>query len=141
MFKKLLLLLTLMCCATSLTFASEGGEGKKEEAKPAGIGYYTLDPEFITNYVTNGPTLGYVRVKVDLMIDNAGDIELLKKHEPLIRDAITTELGTLTLDQVCSQDGRETARQTLKKQIMDLLTKEEERPVIRDLLFTNFLYQ
>ena len=120
--------------------AREAGEGG-EAAAPSGIGYYTLDPEFITNFLSDGPTLGYVRVKVDLMVDNAADIELLKRHDPLLRDAINTLLGSQTLEEVKSQEGREKVRLKCKAKVEELLTKEEGRKVIRDLLFTNYLYQ
>lgn len=124
-------------------FASGGGEGggEGEAAKPAGIGYFTLDPEFISNYLTQGPMLGYVRIKIDLMVDNAADIELLKKHSPLLRDAIMTILSSQTREQVRSLEGREAMRQACKQQVEALLTKEEGRKVIRDLIFTNYLYQ
>ena len=144
MSKKIILLLLIL--TTSLTswgtFASGGGEGGGEgAAQPTGIGYYTLDPEFITNFLSDGPTLGYVRVKVDLMVDNAADIELLKRHDPLLRDAINTLLGAQTLEEVKSQEGREKVRLKCKAKVEELLTKEEGRKVIRDLLFTNYLYQ
>ena len=144
MSKKIILLLLIL--TTSLTswatFASGGGEGGGEgAAQPTGIGYYTLDPEFITNFLSEGPTLGYVRVKVDLMVDNAADIELLKRHDPLLRDAINTLLGSQTLEEVKSQEGREKVRLKCKAKVEELLTKEEGRKVIRDLLFTNYLYQ
>ena len=137
----LLLLMLATCLAPLTTLAQEGGGEGEGAAQPAGIGYYTLDPEFITNFITTGPTLGYVRVKVDIMVDNAADIELLKKHDPLLRDAINTLLGSQTLDDVKSQEGREKTRLACKAKVEELLTKEEGRKVIRDLLFTNFLYQ
>lgn len=137
----LLLLMLATCWAPLTTLAQEGGGEGEGAAQPAGIGYYTLDPEFITNFITTGPTLGYVRVKVDIMVDNAADIEILKKHDPLLRDAINTLLGSQTLDDVKSQEGREKTRLACKAKVEELLTKEEGRKVIRDLLFTNFLYQ
>ena len=144
MSKKIILLLLMLtsCLTTSMTFASEGGgEGGEGAAQPTGIGYYTLDPEFITNFLSDGPTLGYVRVKVDLMVDNAADIELLKRHDPLLRDAINTLLGGQTLADVKSQEGREKIRLACKAKVEELLTQEEGRKIIRDLLFTNYLYQ
>ena len=144
MSKKIILFLLMLtsCLSPLTTFAQEGGgEGGEGAAQPTGIGYYTLDPEFITNFITTGPTLGYVRVKVDIMVDNAADIELLKKHDPLLRDAINTLLGSQTLEEVKSQEGREKIRLKCKAKVEELLTKEEGRKVIRDLLFTNFLYQ
>jgi flagellar protein FliL len=137
----LLLLLFTTCLSPLTAIASEGGGEGEAAAVPSGIGYYTLDPEFITNFITTGPNLGYVRVKVDLMVDNAADIEILKKHDPLLRDAINTLLGAETQDDVKSQEGREKTRLACKAKIEELLTKEEGRKVIRDLLFTNFLYQ
>lgn len=137
-----LLLLMLATCLAPLTALGQAGGGEGEgAAQPAGIGYYTLDPEFVTNFITTGPTLGYVRVKVDIMVDNASDIELLKKHDPLLRDAINTLLGAQSLDDVKSQEGREKTRLACKAKVEELLTKEEGRKVIRDLLFTNYLYQ
>ncbi len=137
-----LLLLMLATCVAPLTALGQAGGGEGAgAAQPAGIGYYTLDPEFVTNFITTGPTLGYVRVKVDIMVDNAADIELLKKHDPLLRDAINTLLGAQSLDDVKSQEGREKTRLACKAKVEELLTKEEGRKVIRDLLFTNYLYQ
>ena len=143
--KIILFVLMLISCLSPLTsLAQEGGGGEgggEAAAQPTGIGYYTLDPEFITNFISEGPTLGYVRVKVDLMVDNAADIELLKRHDPLLRDAINTLLGSQTLEEVKSQEGREKVRLKCKAKVEELLTKEEGRKVIRDLLFTNYLYQ
>ncbi|MEZ7862073.1 MAG: flagellar basal body-associated FliL family protein [Aeromonadaceae bacterium] len=141
--KIILFLLMLTSCLSPLTtFAQEGGgEGGEGAAQPTGIGYYTLDPEFITNFLNEGPNLGYVRVKVDLMVDNAADIELLKRHDPLLRDAINTLLGGQTLADVKSQEGREKIRLACKAKVEELLTQEEGRKIIRDLLFTNYLYQ
>lgn len=136
------LLLTLLCCcllSTSVLASAGGGEG--EAAKPAGIGYYAMDPEFVTNYQTEGPALGYVRVKVELMVDNAADIALLKQHDPLLRDAITAILGAQVKDQVRSVAGREEIRKACKKQVEKLLYRETGREVIRDLIFTIYLYQ
>ena len=143
--KIILFVLMLISCLSPLTsLAQEGGGGEgggEGAAQPTGIGYYTLDPEFITNFISEGPTLGYVRVKVDLMADNAADMELPKRHDPLLRDAINTLLGSQTLEEVKSQEGREKVRLKCKAKVEELLTKEEGRKVIRDLLFTNYLYQ
>ena len=141
--KIILFLLMLTSCLSPLTSLAQegGGEGGEGAAQPTGIGYYSLDPEFITNFINEGPNLGYVRVKVDLMVDNAADIELLKRHDPLLRDAINTLLGSQTLEEVKSQEGREKVRLKCKAKVEELLTKEEGRKVIRDLLFTNYLYQ
>lgn len=74
------------------------------------------------------------------MVDNAADIELLKKHDPLLRDAINTLLGSQTLDDVKSQEGRENPSRLQGQGRRATDQGRVSRKVIRDL-FTNFLYQ
>ena len=52
-------------------------EGAEEAAKP-GFSYHALDPDIITNYLSDGKTLGYIRVTVELMTDNEADLKLLE---------------------------------------------------------------
>ena len=49
--------------------------------------------------------------------------------------------GGQTLADVKSQEGREKIRLACKAKVEGLLTQEEGRKIIRDLLFTNYLYQ
>ena len=49
----LLLLMLATCLAPLTTLAQEGGGEGEGAAQPAGVGYYTLDPGFITNCITS----------------------------------------------------------------------------------------
>lgn len=115
----------------------------EEAAAPANTGYayYALDPEIITNYITDGTQMGYVRIKVEIMVDNNTDLGLVEKHDPLIRDALNRILGKQTAEQVRSLKGREEIRKECQAKLNQLLVEETGHKVIRELIFTNYLYQ
>ena len=117
----------------------------EEAAAPAqpnnAYAYYALDPEIITNYITDGSQMGYVRIKVEIMVDNNADLALVEKHDPLIRDALNRILGKQTAEQVRSLKGREEIRKECQAKLNQLLVEETGHKVIRELIFTNYLYQ
>lgn len=55
------------------------------EEEPAGpkYTYFTLEPEITTNFVTKGKNLGFINVRVDLMVDDPGKVQILEHHSPL----------------------------------------------------------
>jgi flagellar protein FliL len=139
---KILLVLLLSCGALHAQASSEKAppaEGA-ETAKP-GFSYHALDPDIITNYLSNGKTLGYIRVTVELMAENEADLKLLEQHDPLIRDAIIRLMGSKTADQIKSLVNREELRKECLTQVNELLVKETGKKAVRELIFTKFLYQ
>jgi len=139
---KILLLLLLSCGSLHVQASSEKAtptEGA-DAAKP-GFSYHALDPDIITNYLSNGKTLGYIRVTVELMAENEADLKLLEQHDPLIRDAIIRLMGSKTADQIKSLVNREELRKECLTQVNELLVKETGKKAVRELIFTKFLYQ
>ncbi|WP_438833820.1 flagellar basal body-associated FliL family protein [Aeromonas oralensis] len=141
------LLVLLLSCGALQAYASEGGEAPAEgeaaaaaAAKP-GFFYHLLDPDIITNYLSDGKTLGYVRVTVELMAENEADLKLLEQHDPLIRDAIIRLMGSKSADQIKSLVSREDLRKECQTRANELLVKETGKKAVRELIFTKFLYQ
>lgn len=141
-FKILLGLLLGSALLNVQAFASEepAAEPAAASAKP-GFAYHALDPDIITNYLGEGKTLGYVRVTVELMAENAADIKLLEQHDPLIRDAIIRLIGSKTGDQIKSLVSREELRKECENRVNELLVKETGKKAVRELIFTKYLYQ
>ena len=78
--KTMLRLFWLCCLLPSLVLAQEGGgEGEGEAVDPNKpvISYFSLDPEIITNYITTNNEMGYIRIKIEVMVNNAGDLALV----------------------------------------------------------------
>ena len=104
--------------------------------------YYGFNPDIVTNYVSgNRPSLGYVRVTIELMIADKNLLPTIEHHEPLILDTIIGILSKQSEDQVKSLTGREDIRIAILTSLQDVLRRETGNTIIKDLLFTKYLYQ
>lgn len=105
------------------------------------VGYFGFEPDIITNYI--GPSskkMGYVRVTVDLMLNKTSDIAIVEHHTPLLRDALVEILSKEPENKIKSLTGREQIRLQSAEKLKSLLKEETGQEIIRDLLFTKYLY-
>ncbi|BAJ04229.1 flagellar basal body-associated protein FliL [Shewanella violacea] len=102
--------------------------------------YYGFEPELITNYISNGKKLGFVRIGIELMVKDPEDLLALEHHDPLLRAAILEIMGSQTADKVKSLTGREEIRRECYDTVNRLIEQEVGRPIVVNLLFTKYLY-
>ncbi|WP_047049485.1 flagellar basal body-associated protein FliL [Vibrio mexicanus] len=127
----------ILCLLTLLTTTQLHAQ---EEGVPQ-LAYFTLEPDLTTNFYTKGKQLGYIQVRIDIMVGSSGDLPIIELHQPLIRDAVIELLGKQSEDTIKSLAGREDLRKTLVEQLNAILLPETGRTIIADLLFTKYLYQ
>lgn len=120
------------------------GTAVAEEEEPASRNmYYPFEPDITTNFIKLEDTrhLGYVRVAIEAVVDSVADMSLVEHHDPLLRNAFIEVFGQAQEGKVRSLTGREELRQESLTRAQELLERETGRPVIRDLIFTTYLYQ
>ncbi|WP_298440692.1 flagellar basal body-associated protein FliL [uncultured Ferrimonas sp.] len=103
-------------------------------------GYYGLEPEIVTNYISSGRRLGYIRVGVELMLKDVNTMELVEHHAPLIRASVVEILGQQSAEKIKSLAGREEIRRECYDVVNTLLEQETGQELIANLLFTKYLY-
>ena len=104
--------------------------------------YMGLEPDIVTNYLSgNARTLGFVRVTVELMLDDANNLEVAEHHMPLLRAIVIEIIGAQPEDKVKSLTGREDIRRMILDQLRNRLKTETGHPVVADVIFTKYLYQ
>lgn len=107
-------------------------------SKASEYAYFGFEPDIVTNYVAVKKKMGYVRLTVELMV--AGEnLEIVEHHSPLLRDAIISIIGKQTEAKVKSIKGRSEIQLLCEEQVKELLTKETGQPLIKKLLFTQWL--
>lgn len=122
--------------------AMASGHGGGEEAPPvSSISYYDLAPEIVTNYSSQGHKVGYVRVRIQIMVPSPEELEVVTHHAPMIRDIVIKVLNNKTKEEIASPSGRDMIQTECKTQVELFMQQEEQRKVIKDLLFTNYIYQ
>ena len=105
------------------------------------VGYFGFEPDIITNYIgKSSRKAGYVRVTVDLMLNNTADIAIIEHHTPLLRDALVEIFAKESEYKVKSLTGREEIRAKCVEKIKSLLKEETGEELIREVLFTKYLY-
>ena len=112
-----------------------------EEKSAPKLAYFTLEPDLTTNFYTKGNKLGYIQVRLDIMVANSNDLAAIEHHQPLIRDAAIELLGKQNEETIKSLSGREDLRKTLVEHLNKILLIETGKTLIADLLFTKYLYQ
>ena len=107
--------------------------------KAADYAYFGFEPSIITNYVSVKKKMGYVRLTVELMIEESSNYDTVEHHAPLLRDAIITIIGQQPEAKVKSINGRHEIQRLCEEKVKNLLTKETGKPLIKKLLFTQWL--
>lgn len=105
--------------------------------------YYPFEPDITTNFIKleESRHLGYVRVGIEAVVDSVADMSVVEHHDPLLRNAFIEIFGQAQEGKVRSLAGREELRQESLARARELLERETGRPVIRNLIFTTYLYQ
>jgi len=101
--------------------------------------YFGLEPDIITNYVSETNKIGFISVAVEFMLADNDSLDVIEKHEPLIRDKIISVLGQQSPQHLRSLTGREEVRKQIQNEVNSLLIQESGQGVIENLLFTKFL--
>lgn len=108
-------------------------------AKAAEYAYYGFEPDIVTNYVSTQKKMGFVRLTVELMIEGTSNLEVVEHHSPLLRDAIITVIGQQPEEKIKSIRGRTEIQKLCEDRVKELLTKETGQPLVKKLLFTQWL--
>ncbi|WP_299495895.1 flagellar basal body-associated protein FliL [uncultured Shewanella sp.] len=102
--------------------------------------YYGLEPDIVTNYISDSKKLGFVRVNVELMVSEPQFLAQIEHHDPLLRAAILEILGKQGEEQIKSIIGKEAIRQACFEAVNRLLEEEVGEALVVNLLFTQYLY-
>ena len=149
--KKLLIIIiaavVLLGGGAGAFFMMSKGDDKKaeEEAAHAELKlpaqFVAMDPPFVVNFEA-GASARFLQIAVQLMSRDPHTIEFLKTHEPIIRNDLLLLYGNKTVDQVSSNEGKETLRQASLEAIRKILTAEGAKPEsLEAVYFTSFVMQ
>ena len=107
------------------------------------VAYYGFEPDITTNYLKEGNDyrLGFVRVAVEVMVPDPSYVSVVEHHAPLIRDAFIQILSTASEHQIKTMTGRDQLRLKCYERAQELMTQETGNPVIKQVIFTKYLYQ
>jgi flagellar FliL protein len=116
------------------------GKNAKEDKKEPAI-YTKLDPPFVVNFEAKG-IMRFLQIQVEVMSRDKETVELLKAHDPLIRNNLLMLFSNQNFDKINSLEGREALRTEALKSIGEAIKSEGGKPKkVEQLYFTSFVMQ
>lgn len=134
---KTYLSLCLALVLPAVALASDGGEDEKAAPTTA---YYNLTPALVGNF-GSGPKLKYYKADIALRVSGSKAREKVEHHEPLIRNQLVMLFAQQSEANMADEAAKEQLRQDALKQVQDVLSQEEGKPTVDDLLFNNLIVQ
>ena len=132
---------TLWLLAILLTILSYHSVVSGQEVVRKSYAYFSLEPEIVTNYLgSSARKLGFVRVSIELMLEDPDFLEAAEHHSPLMRAAAIEVFGSQPAERVKSLTGREDIRRTCLEKLKQLMLRETGSEMIKDVIFTRYIY-
>jgi flagellar protein FliL len=115
-------------------------KSKKAEAKAPAL-YVKYEPPFVVNFEAKG-VMRFLQISMEVMTRDAPTSEVIKLHEPKIRNNMLMLLGSQTYDTLSSMEGKEGLRKRALETIAKVVEDEGgEGTKVEDIYFTSFVMQ
>jgi flagellar FliL protein len=119
--------------------AAEAGQEPKEAKKPAI--YSRFDPPFVVNFENKG-MMRFLQVSIEVMTRDQATADLLKQHDPKLRNDLLMLLGGQTFETLSSREGKEMLRTESLKAVAEVIAAEGGKAEsVEQLYFTSFVMQ
>lgn len=103
--------------------------------------YELLNPAFVVNIPSATGRSRYVQVSIALQVRDSEGLAALKVHMPVLRNELSMLLAAQSFETLLQDEGKLQLRQQATERLRALAVKEVGKPVVEQVLFTNFVMQ
>ena len=119
---------------------AHAAEGKESEPKAPAV-YVSFDPPFVVNFEAKG-LMRFLQVSVQVMTRDPHIAELIKQHDPMIRNDLLMMFSSQTYETINSREGKEKMRTEALKVVAEVIGREGgDAAKVEQLYFTSFVMQ
>ncbi len=132
-----------LCLLSVLAITSaHAAEGEGESEKTASNSeYLDIKPALVTNYGGPGP-VHFLKAELTLRLGKDPEAnQLVMRHMPHIRHELIMLFSRQSEDNLATMQSKEQLRQDALAAVQKVLQSEENKKLVEDLLFTNFVIQ
>lgn len=114
-------------------------EAKKEPKAPAV--YVAFDPPFVVNFEAKG-MMRFLQISVEVMTRDPLTADMIKQHEPVLRNDLLLLLGNQTYETISTREGKEELRTQALAVVAKIIAEEGgDAKKVEQLYFTSFVMQ
>lgn len=130
----------LLLCVIGITTArfALAEENAAEILEPT---YYPLLPKIVTNLQSPPAKQVFVQVRVEFMARGVKNIETLEYYDTPLRDIAITSITERSQKDLVTQSGRKKLSEEMLQLTQSFFEKEEGRPVVERVLFTDVVVE
>ncbi len=125
---------------------TEGAEEKEVEAEPedenvdTALVYFEMDKPFVVNFPkSSGVSL--LQISIALSVESVTAVELLKKHEPMIRNNFLMLISGQVPQGLKTVEGKEKLIELMHEEVDKVMKKMGSKNKVQDVFFTSFVMQ
>ena len=128
-----------------LAFGHDDTHGKKAAEKSkeplAPPLYVALDPPFVVNFEAKG-MMRFLQVSIEVMTRDPATADLLKLHDPMLRNELLLLLGNQTYEMISTREGKEQLRGQALEAVAKIIGEQGGNAKnVEQLYFTSFVMQ
>lgn len=121
--------------------SAESEEHADEPAAKLPAVYVRLDPPFVSNFEARG-AMRFLQVSVEVMTRDALAADLIKQHDPMIRNDLLMLFGSQTYETISTTEGKEKLRNDALEAVRKVIVNEGgDGAKVEQLYFTSFVMQ
>jgi len=102
--------------------------------------YYQLNASLIVNFPP-GSSARIVKVAVAVLVKGEASVEVLKKHEPMIRNNLLMTISSVGADKMKTLEGKQELRTLMLTEIGKVMEKMAGKNTAKEIYFTEFVMQ
>ncbi|NOY66334.1 MAG: hypothetical protein GXP13_02855 [Gammaproteobacteria bacterium] len=120
-----------------------GGEAPPVEAikDSSKVAYMALNPAFVVNLEGGESGIRYLQLTLSVMVAKESNLEIVKKHMPVLRHNLNLLFGSLDFDDIRSREGKEKLTSESLKVIRNALQSSTGKPIVQAVFFNSIVGQ
>jgi len=143
-------LITLLIIAAAVFFIFFSGDAEEDDdvnkkssyaAENFNAANYVPLPAPLVFNVMEGKRERTVQIKVQLMVSNAQNEALARKHMPLLESTLLRVFGAASAEQLRTPEGKSELRKTALVELNEATIRLEGYALVHSVLFTGFVLQ
>ncbi len=116
-------------------------EHEEEPVEGAPSLLYVSLPEAIIANLPSATKARTIKLQVSFAVKNTHAEAAVKKHLPLLGSEVLMLLSATTAEQLMSAEGQQAFRDESLKKVQEAMQREEKKPLVEKILFTQFVMQ
>ncbi len=123
--------------------AAASKEKDDEAAAAAGesVAYLDLVPAFVVNLDGQESEVRYLQVTMSVMVEQEGDLEIVKTHMPVLRHHLNMLFSSLDFNDISDREGKNKLTDETLKVVRDALEEAAGKPVVKAIFFNSIVGQ